>query len=154
MINSANIDIGENCLIKDRVYLRAGIEGKIKIDDGAALNSFVQLYGHGGITIGKDAQIGPNSVITTTGHDYLSSNLETDYSSISIGEKVWIGASCTIIGGVSIGEQAVIGAGAVVTKDIPSHCVAVGVPARVVRSFAEAENDDVSTEIENNSTKS
>lgn len=137
MVNSANIDIGSNCLLQDRVYLRAGADGHIVIGDGAALNSFVQMYGHGGIDIGKHAQIGPSCVVTTTGHDYLSNDLETNYSPISIGERAWIGANCTIIGGVHIGDQAVIGAGAVVTRDIPSRCVAVGVPARVVRSMDE-----------------
>ena len=122
MVNSANIEIGSNCLLQDRVYLRAGIDGRIVINDGAALNSFVQMYGHGGIEIGKDTQVGPNSVITTTGHDYLSSDLESDFAGITIGERVWIGANCTIIGGVHIGDQSVIGAGAVVTKDIPPRC--------------------------------
>ncbi len=135
MVNSANIDIGENCLLQDRVYLRAGINGHIVLSDGVALNSFVQMYGHGGITIGKNSQVGPSSVITTTGHDYLGTDLESEYASISIGERVWIGANCTIIGGVNIGDQVVIGAGAVVTKDIPARSLAVGVPARVVRSF-------------------
>lgn len=135
MINGANIKIGSDCLLKDRVYLRAGIEGRIVLDDFAALNSFVQLYGHGGIKVGKHSQIGPNTVITTTGHDYEASDLETEFTGIEIGERVWIGANCTILGGVSIGDQAVIGAGAVVTRDIPPRCVAVGVPARVVRSF-------------------
>jgi acetyltransferase-like isoleucine patch superfamily enzyme len=135
MINSANIVIGSDCLIQDRVYLRAGIDGHIIIGDGAALNSFVQMYGHGGIKIGKSSQVGPNSVVTTTGHDYLSTDLERNYSGIEIGERVWIGANCTILPGVTIGDQAVIGAGAVVTKNIPARSVAMGVPARVVRSF-------------------
>jgi len=37
--------------------------------------------------------------------------------------------------GVTIGKGAVIGAGSVVTKDIPDYCVAVGVPAKVIREF-------------------
>jgi len=142
VVNSANIRIGSNCLLQDRVYLRAGLDGRIEISDGAALNSFVQMYGHGGITVGKDSQVGPNSVITTTGHDYRASTLESEYAGITIGERVWIGANCTIIGGVNIGDQAVIGAGAVVTRDIPARCVAVGVPARVVRSFDEPGSAD------------
>lgn len=142
MVNSANIAIGSNCLLQDRVYLRAGIDGHIVLDEGAALNSFVQMYGHGGIHIGKNSQVGPNTVLTTTGHDYVSGNLESEYSAIRIGERVWIGANCTILGGVTIGDQAVIGAGAVVTKDIPARCVAVGVPARVVRLFNESDTPD------------
>ena len=141
MLNAGNIDIGSNCLIQDRVYLRAGIDGKIDIGDGAALNSFVQMYGHGGISIGDDTQVGPNSVITTTGHDYLATDLTQNYSSIKIGKRVWIGANCTILPGVTIHDQAVIGAGAVVSKDIPARCVALGVPAKVARHFDENTED-------------
>ena len=147
MVNSGNIRIGANCLLQDRVYLRAGIDGHILIGDGAALNSFVQMYGHGGIKIGKDTQLGPNTVVTTTGHDYLSGDLDSEYASINIGDRVWIGANCTIIGGVNIGDQAVIGAGAVVIKDIPARCLAVGVPAQVVRSFDESKSADVHSDV-------
>ena len=146
MVNSANIKIGSNCLLQDRVYLRAGIDGSILLHDGAALNSFVQMYGHGGIVVGKDAQVGPNTVITTTGHDYMSTDLDSEYAAITIGERVWIGANCTIIGGVHIGDQAVIGAGAVVTKDIPARCVAVGVRARVIRSFDDSDDSKTANE--------
>ncbi len=135
MTNTANISIGRNCLIQDRVYLRAGMDGKIEIGDGAALNSFVQLYGHGGISIGADSQIGPNTVITTTGHDFTATHLDQNYAGITIGKRVWVGANCTILPGVTIADHAVIGAGSVVSKDIPPRCVALGVPARVVREF-------------------
>ena len=40
----------------------------------------------------------------------------------------------TVLDGVTIGEGSVIGAGAVVTKDIPAYSVAVGTPARVIKS--------------------
>ncbi|HEY7220208.1 MAG TPA: DapH/DapD/GlmU-related protein, partial [Candidatus Binatia bacterium] len=53
---------------------------------------------------------------------------------IDIGEDVWIGAGCKVLDGVRIGKGAVIGAGSVVTKNIGSYAVAVGVPATVVRS--------------------
>lgn len=135
MTNSSNIDIGNDCLIQDRVYLRAGPNGRITIADRVALNSFVQLFGHGGISIGEDSQLGPNTMATTTGHDYSATDLEQNYSPIKIGRRVWIGANCTILPGVSIDDQAVIGAGAVVNTDIPANCIAVGVPARVIRFF-------------------
>jgi len=141
MVNSANIRIGSRCLLQDRVYLRAGIDGTIDIGEGAALNSFVQMYGHGGIRVGRNTQIGPNSVVTTTGHYYLADHLTSEYAAISIGERVWIGANCTVLGGVTIGDQAVIGAGAVVARDIPPRCVAVGVPAKVIRSFDQTAED-------------
>jgi len=43
-----------------------------------------------------------------------------------------------VLSGVTIGDGSVIGAGAVVTRDIPPNCIAVGVPARVVRRYDHA----------------
>ncbi len=51
-----------------------------------------------------------------------------------IGNDVSIGVGATLIGGITIGDRATIGAGAVVTKDIPEGCVAVGIPARPIGS--------------------
>jgi acetyltransferase-like isoleucine patch superfamily enzyme len=47
---------------------------------------------------------------------------------------VWLGAGVTVLDNVHIGQGAVIGAGSVVTQNIPANTIAVGVPARVVRS--------------------
>lgn len=42
-----------------------------------------------------------------------------------------------ILPGVHIGKHAIIGAGAVVTKDVPPHGIAVGIPARIIKSRRE-----------------
>lgn len=47
---------------------------------------------------------------------------------VRIGNDVWIGANVVVLPGVSIGNDVVIGAGSVVTKDIPDHSIAFGVP--------------------------
>lgn len=57
-----------------------------------------------------------------------------------IGCNVYIGAGAKILGPVTIGDGAIIGANAVVTRDIPPRCVAVGVPAKVVRSDIDAKH--------------
>lgn len=59
------------------------------------------------------------------------------YAPIVIKDGAHIGIGSIIMPGVTIGEGAVIGAGSVVTKDVPPYCVAVGVPAKVIRSFVE-----------------
>lgn len=64
---------------------------------------------------------------------------ELKYAPIVIKDGAHIGIGAIIMPGVTIGEGAVIGAGAVVTRDIPDYCVAAGVPARVIKSFAKAE---------------
>ena len=52
---------------------------------------------------------------------------------VRIGERCWIGGDVTICPGVTIGDRTVIGAGSVVVRDIPSDCVAVGNPCRVIK---------------------
>lgn len=56
---------------------------------------------------------------------------------ISIGNDVYIGNNVIILPGVTVGNKVIIGAGAVVTRDIPDNSVAVGVPARVIKSADE-----------------
>lgn len=51
-----------------------------------------------------------------------------------IGSYCFIGARSIIMPGVKIGDQVIIGSGSVVTKDIPSNSIAVGNPARVIKS--------------------
>ncbi len=48
-----------------------------------------------------------------------------------IGDDVMLGAGCVLLGDIEIGDGAMVGANAVVTKSVPSGCVAVGVPAKV-----------------------
>lgn len=69
-----------------------------------------------------------------SGATWFGANHEfADLLPTRIGADVWIGARAIIIGGVNIGHGAVIGAGAIVTKDVPPHAIAVGVPAKVIR---------------------
>jgi len=56
---------------------------------------------------------------------------------ISVGNNVFLGLGTVVLPGVHIGDNVVVGAGSVVTNDIPSDCVAAGVPARVVCSLAD-----------------
>ncbi|MEM7127360.1 MAG: acyltransferase [Chloroflexota bacterium] len=146
IVNTSNVEIGSHCLFQDGVYMRAGNQGWISIADRAALNSYSKLFGHGGIEIGEEAQVGPGSLITTTDHDYYDQNLETTFKQVTIGRRVWLGANVTVLPGVTIGEYAVIGAGAVVNRDIPPYAVAVGVPARVIKYLNDTPNASSSSD--------
>jgi maltose O-acetyltransferase len=90
------------------------------------------------VTIGSDVFFGPNVVISTAGHptepDIRSSALEFA-KPITIGDRVWIGASVVIVPGVEIGANTTIGAGSVVTKNIPANSIAMGNPCTVRRSI-------------------
>lgn len=87
----------------------------------------------GGITIGDDCLIGHNCTICTVNHDKqpeARGNMECH--SVTIGNKVWVGANVTILPGVSIGDGAIIAAGAVVTRNVDAGTIVGGIPARVV----------------------
>lgn len=58
-------------------------------------------------------------------------------SPIRVGSNVLIGYRAIIMPGVTIGDNVVIGAGSVVTRDIPSNCVAVGTPAKPIKTLEE-----------------
>ena len=62
---------------------------------------------------------------------------------VLIKDGAHIGIGAIIMPGVTIGEGAVIGAGAVVTSDIPDYCIAVGVPAKVIKIFKEDNIEDL-----------
>jgi acetyltransferase-like isoleucine patch superfamily enzyme len=54
---------------------------------------------------------------------------------VSIGSGSWLGAGAIVLPGAIIGRNVVVAAGSVVRGMVPDHCVAAGVPARVVRMY-------------------
>lgn len=89
------------------------------------------------ITIGDDVQIGPNVQLLTPTHPVEAAARRAKWEAaqpISIGDNVWLGGGVIVLPGVHIGENTVVGAGSVVTTDLASEVVAVGNPARVLRS--------------------
>jgi sugar O-acyltransferase (sialic acid O-acetyltransferase NeuD family) len=77
----------------------------------------------------------------TIGHDAILNDFVTLYPSVnvsgntSIGHAVELGTGMQIIQGKTIGEYSIVGAGAVVVKDIPEKCTAVGSPAKPIKFF-------------------
>jgi len=97
------------------------------------------------ITIGEDVQIGPNVQLLTATHPLDAEPRRAKLESgkpITIGDNVWLGGGVIVCPGVTIGANTVVGAGAVVTRDLPANVVAVGSPARVVRSLTAACGDE------------
>lgn len=109
--------------------------GKLTLGRNSYMNeSLIQCANS--ITIGDDCAIASDVLIQDTDfHPILDENGKEKPISkpIVIGNKVWICAKSIILKGVAIGDGAIIAAGAVVTKDVPAHCVVAGNPAKVVR---------------------
>ncbi|WP_419207797.1 sugar O-acetyltransferase [Photobacterium leiognathi subsp. mandapamensis] len=108
---------------------------------GGFLNAGVKILDIAPVYFGEHVLIGPNVVISTTGHPIDMAELLPVASGnpITVGDCVWIGAGAIILDGVTIGDRSVIGAGSVVTKDIPADCIAVGNPCRVVKKIEHGE---------------
>lgn len=90
------------------------------------------------ITIGDDVQIATNVQLLTPTHPVEPAPRRNKFEAahpITIGDNVWLGGGVIVLPGVSIGANTVVGAGAVVTRDLPPNVVAVGNPARVIRSI-------------------
>jgi|BioPla2DNA2_1021312.scaffolds.fasta_scaffold15745_4 acetyltransferase-like isoleucine patch superfamily enzyme len=89
------------------------------------------------VTIGDYAEIGDRCIISahSRGSLPLRERYPRSVQPVTIGSGVWMAPGCIVIQGVEIGENSVIGTGAVVTKSIPANCLAVGVPAKVVKKL-------------------
>lgn len=93
------------------------------------------------ITLGRNVHITDGvRFITHDGGTLLFRNRVRDLEitkPIVVGDDVYIGNNVLLLPGVHVGNKVIIGAGAVVTKDIPDNSIAVGVPARVIKSAEE-----------------
>ena len=114
----------------------------VEVGDYFFANRNCQMLDGAKITFGDHVFIAPNCLFTPAEHaldaEQRNAGLEVALP-ITVGNNVWIGGGVTVLGGVTIGDNVVIGAGSVVTKDIPSGVLALGVPCRVVRPITEAD---------------
>lgn len=141
--NKGSIDIEENSFVAHRSTLAAQ-GGNIHIKKHVHVSRGTYINGIGNVTIGNDCMIGPHVVIISGTHNFkdVQTPIRKQGSSkkmIVIEDNVWLAANVNVMPGVRIGEGSVIGAGAVVTKDIPPYSIAVGVPARIIKSRKDYE---------------
>jgi acetyltransferase-like isoleucine patch superfamily enzyme len=152
--------ISEGCILDARNPLN---DVAIRLDDDGILSTHVRIackngqinignrFGVGAQTvihasfgnpvkIGNDVAIGPQCYITGGGNYNID---RTDIPIAQQGQKiqggsiiedgVWLGAKVSLLGGATVGLGSIVGTGAVITSDIPSMSIAVGVPAKVVK---------------------
>jgi acetyltransferase-like isoleucine patch superfamily enzyme len=130
------IELGPNCQMERGVILHA-YGGSIRCDENVYVGPYAVIYGHGGIEIGAHTLIAMHCCIVAANHTLPPPGELIRFKPdvplpIKIGRDVWLGAGVKVLGGVTIGDGCIVGAGAVVTGDLPSASIAVGVPARVV----------------------
>jgi maltose O-acetyltransferase len=128
--------LGEGAHINPPLFVDYG--ENLHVGAGTFINYNLTALDVATITIGEDCQIGPNVQLLTPTHP-VEPQLRRDKleaaQPIRIEDNVWLGGGVIVCPGVTIGKNSVIGAGAVVTKSIPPNVVAVGNPARVIRTI-------------------
>lgn len=101
------------------------ISYKAQIGPGLTIAHYGYIIVGSSTVIGSDCHLKPGTI--------FGKKQTEETGGAIIGNNVNVGAGCKIVGDVKIGDNVFIGANAVVTKDIPSNCVAAGVPAKVIR---------------------
>jgi acetyltransferase-like isoleucine patch superfamily enzyme len=134
--------VGDQAFVRERVTIGDGtvigrgssVENDTRI--GARVRIQTQVYITAYMIIEDDVFVGPG--VCTTNDDTMSRH---DKASALEGPRLRracrVGGGVVLCPGVEIGEEAFIAAGALVTRDVPARAVAMGVPARVVRSVAD-----------------
>ena len=125
-------NLGENSRIM--AALSGAARVKLVVGNNVFINSNCLAMARGGITIEDDVMLAANVQLLSNNHDEYNRNVLL-CKPIHIKKGAWIGAGVSILPGVTIGEYAIIGAGAIVTKDVGDYEVAVGVPAKVVKTL-------------------
>lgn len=126
----------ENFLIEQPFICDYGYN--IEIGENFYSNHNLIILDANKVKFGDNVFIAPNCGFYTSGHplDYETRNKGLEYAKpITVGNNVWIGGNVVVLPGVTIEDNVVIGAGSVVNKDIPSNCVAVGNPCRVIKQI-------------------
>ncbi len=114
---------------------------KLTLGREVCIGEASRLICHAPITIGDQFLGAAGLYIDTGSHDI--NTLKPSSAPVTIGNRVWCGMRVTICAGVSIGDDVVIGAGSVVTRSLPSGCLAVGVPAKPIRKLERSDIDNI-----------
>lgn len=150
--DKTKISIGEKTVISGHLMLfKSG--GEIKIGDYCYIGISSKIWSSAQIIIGNRVLIAHNvNIHDNISHPINSTERHKDFlhiidkgfqeeinlnaKNIIIEDDVWIGFNCIILKGVRIGKGAIIGAGTIITKDVPSHAVIVGNPAKIIKYTA------------------
>lgn len=127
---------------------------KFSVGDNVWINHYTRIDASGGVKIGEGCQIGSSvgifshsshNAIRLMGRHYMKVPKEQRIGYIlkqtEIGEYTFVGSGSYIMPGVKIGKGCIIGTNSVVTKDIPDYSIAVGSPAKVIKSTLDVDKE-------------
>jgi acetyltransferase-like isoleucine patch superfamily enzyme len=144
------VDGERRIVVGDDVYIGAnswlqtlppGEDVAIEIGDGTSIAGNCVISAAQSVVLGRKVLIARGVYISDHAHAFddpdkaiLDQGID-GVAPVAIGDGAWLGENVVVTPGVTIGRGAVIGANAVVLDDVPDRAIAVGVPARVVRTL-------------------
>ena len=117
--------IGKNCILGQNVF----IGPRVKIGNRVKIQNNVSVYE--GVILEDGVFCGPAATFTNVINPRSEIERKDQFKKTLVKRGATIGANATVLCGVTIGAYAMVGAGAVVTKDLPDHALAYGVPCQV-----------------------
>jgi acetyltransferase-like isoleucine patch superfamily enzyme len=133
MFRQMGVNIGKDCVVELFAYLDDQFPELIFFEDHSGPSRNVIIMCHDDVVAKTNAEDGSNTRFTKRYGRVAPVRLKSNSG---------IGMGSILLPGVTVHEGAVVGAGAVVTKDVPPYSLAVGVPAKVVKSYLP---DDLET---------
>jgi acetyltransferase-like isoleucine patch superfamily enzyme len=137
--NQGRIRVGERVVFVSHplpIILHTLPGGRLDIGDRTVLNYGVDISAVEHVTIGDDCLLGTHvSILDNDFHELTARDRMPESRPVVIGDGVWLGNRVMILPGVKIGAGAAVGAGSVVMTDVPERCLALGNPARVIKTF-------------------
>jgi len=122
----------------------------IRIGANSAVDAYSFLGSSGAIYVGENVIMGQHVCFHPENHKFDRIDIPikaqgTTRTGITIEDDVWVGANVTFLDGAYVERGSIIGAGSLVRGKIPAYSVAVGSPARVIRSRNPKELVDISS---------
>jgi acetyltransferase-like isoleucine patch superfamily enzyme len=142
MLLDGRLEIGEHAVFEPGVWLTGPAPARIRIGGGTFFNLGVQVAAMNLVEIGAHCMFANGCFVTDADHRFDDPITPVPWQGFTtkgptrIGDNVWCGANVVITSGVTIGERCVIGANSVVNRDLPPYSIAVGSPAKVVKTIS------------------
>ncbi|MDE5975374.1 MAG: acyltransferase, partial [Muribaculaceae bacterium] len=144
-IAGKKVFIGNNVSIAPGAWIMAnpvinGDDLVLRIEEGCNIGRFNEIYATKSIILEEKVLLAERIYISDNLHSYAEPDIPIldqpviQNKSVRIGKGSWVGSGASILG-ANIGKHCVIGANAVVTHDIPDYCVAVGMPAKIIKRY-------------------
>ena len=112
------------------------VQGYKNINKNTVIESGIKLdkLNRKGIHIGSGCLIASGTTILAHEHIFVKPDGSYYLKDTYIGNNCFVGVNSLICPGVHIGNECVVGGGTIVTKDVPDHCMVVGVPGKIVKT--------------------